>query len=233
MKCIKTYKKKLRLSFELIYGKREAAEQAAHLFKTTKMRLVLALISLVILIFILELDETLIIISLLAAVLIIILPYKKLKEEERAMREGLIYGLEALINEINMLLSAGLSLEASMKKISYNPPDYITIIRLFEHIEEEGELGFSLYVALASFAKLYRNNYMYRFNAALASSGKTGSSSLQTNLNELKNRIISEKRANIRRKAETLSTKLLMPLMLSLLGIFGMLLFPIFQQLTM
>lgn len=224
-------KKAFNLSLELVYGKKHGAVEGELLVKKTKQSLALSALALIVLIFIVEAEVELLGLTSLSIVLLLALPFKKLKEKERAMQDNLTYGLEALINEINMLLSCGLSLEAGMKKIALNPPDYITIIRLFEHIEEERELGFSLYVALASFAKLYRSSYMYRFNAALAASGKTGSSSLQSNLNELKMRILNEKRAMIRRKAETLSTKLLLPLMLSLMGIFGMLLYPIFSQL--
>lgn len=233
MKYLRNLKKEFRLSLELVYGKNRAASEAKGLIKKTKAKALICFVSLTSLVLLFELEAILILFFLLASLLYLLLPYKKLREEERRIKEDLGSGLEALINELVLLLSGGLSLESSMRKISLDPPDYISIIRLFEHIEEERELGFSLYVALASYAKLYKSNYMYRFNAALASSAKTGSSSLISNLNELKTRILSEKRAVLRRKAETLSTRLILPLMLSLMAIFGMLLFPIFQQLTM
>lgn len=232
MNDLKKIDKSLRLLLEIVYGRKNAEKEKKKLLIRTKKTLFFGLMAFFTLIFFIDIQMELLLAYLTAFVLVLILPFKKLKEAELQLKTELSYGLEALINEINMLVSAGLSLEGAMTKISRNPPEYGAIIKLFEHIEEEKEMGFSLYVALASFAKLYKSTYMYRFNAALASSGKTGSSKLETNLNELKNRIISEKRASIKRRAETLSTKLILPLMLSLMGIFGMLLFPIFQQLV-
>lgn len=231
MKILKKWDKNLRLILEIVYGRKNAEREKKRLLARTKSSLLLGSSLFMGMILIFDIEKELLFVYLTALILLLLLPFKKLRESEQGLKTELSYGLEALINEINMLLSAGLSLEAAIMKISQNPPEYEVIIKLFEHIEEEKELGFSLYVALASFAKLYKSTYMYRFNAALASSGKTGSSKLQNNLNDLKNRIIGEKRASIKRRAETLSTKLILPLMLSLMGIFGMLLFPIFQQL--
>lgn len=231
MNRIEKLKKRIRQYAEIVYGRKRADEVAEKIIRELGLRTLISAVVMSLLIIIAEIEISLALLFLIIVSLLTILPLKKLYEEKKYMEETLSDGLEALINELSLLLSAGLSPEASMMRIAGDCPRYAAIERLFEHIEEESELGLSIYVALASFAKLYNSNYLYRFNSALASSGRTGARNLENNLNELKSKIINEKRSGFKRKAETLSTKLLLPLMLSLLGICGMILFPIFSQL--
>lgn len=159
------------------------------------------------------------------------LPIAKLKRAYEEYSADLNRGLESLMQEMALIISTGLSIQDAYSLIAKQKSKLGVMNRLYEHIDEECAKGKTLFTGLASFALLYKNRYLNKLNAILAQSAKSGSCRLSENLKSLSTDMMLERRADLKRRAETLSTKLLMPLMLSLIGIMAMLMVPVFMQL--
>ncbi len=178
-----------------------------------------------------DIEIKMIILLFIGAILAFARPFAVLKREYTEYSKDLYLGLESLTQEITILLSAGINIESAISIIAKAPSTYPVMQRLFEHIGEEKSKGFSTTTALAEFSLIYRNKYLNKFNATILQSNKTGTKRLAENLMNLSKEITAERQANLKRRAEVLSTKLLMPLMLSLIGIMAMLTIPVFMQL--
>lgn len=182
-------------------------------------------------IMLLTLEIQLIGILILSSVLVFLRPYLELRKEYLNFDKNLNQGLESLIQKMIILLSAGMNVDLALSISQKIETPFPVIKKLFSHIEDEKEKGLTQAKALAGFARLYRNKYLNKFNANLVQSNSTGSKRLSENLKRLSEEISAERQNELKRRAEVLSTKLLMPLMLSMIGIIVMIMVPIFLQL--
>lgn len=159
-----------------------------------------------------------------------ILPFNKVKREYRKNESELHLGLENLVNELAILVSSGMSLDASIRLARSERETYEVMKKLYKHLEDATKKGWSINHALLVFGKIYRNRYLNKLNVLISQANKKGPSKQAESLMFLATEMMNERRNQVRKKAETISTKMLMPLMISMVGIIVMIMVPIFLQ---
>ncbi len=179
--------------------------------------------------------ETGFLLSLLLGIggfVIVCKPFVEIRRKYKKNEFELNQGIENLVQELAILLAAGMNPESALRLPRSKRKTYDVMHKLYEHIRTSDEKGLSINSALLSFCKIYRNKYLNKLNILISQSKKKGTSKQTSALSNLAKEIMAERKMLIRKKAETLSTKMLMPLMLSMMGIIAMIMLPIFMQLA-
>lgn len=158
------------------------------------------------------------------------LPFVKLKRYYDRSNAELNIGLENLVNELAILVSSGMSLYAAVEIKRSHRDSYEVMKKLYRHIEESQEKGMNISSSILVFGRIYRNKYLNKLNILISQSNRKGTGKQVEALISLGNEMMNERKSGIKKKAETISTRMLMPLMLSLFGIIGMIMLPIFMQ---
>ncbi len=197
--------------------------------KSLLLFLILSLFTLVLIIFG-NTEGLEILLAIIFTVTMSLYPFSKVKKEYKKNQMDLDIGIENLVQELSILISTGMSLDNSMRIDRKKRQTFDVMIYLFEHIENSEKKGLNISFALLSFNKIYKNKYMNKLNIIINQSKKKGSSKQAEALKNLADEIIADRKMNIKKKAETLSTKMLMPLMVSMIGIIIMIMVPIIMQ---
>ena len=156
--------------------------------------------------------------------------YKKLlKERERKTRQS----YPEFMNELVILVGAGLSLPAAWQRISQDyqkkKKEGGDIDPLYEEIYKESremDAGASMREILESFASHMRFKEARRFAVLLTQNLKRGDAFLVTRLKELNQEAWDLRKKQVREKTEEADTKLLIPLMLMLVVVLIIVLSP-------
>ncbi len=158
------------------------------------------------------------------------LHYKKFIKPREEILESLSMDLESLCKELSILLSTGLSVDDSFTIISKSKNKSRMLQRLVYVIEEEKRKGGSISEAISIFAKYFRSKHLNNLIVIIVATKEKGVNKPSEKLLSLANEIQLERRFELKRKSEKISSKLLLPLMLSLIAIMAMLLVPAFLQ---
>ncbi len=158
------------------------------------------------------------------------LPFTKVKREYEKNEFELNIALENYVNELAILIASGMSLDASIKLNRTNRDTYYVIKKFFKYIEDASKKGLSTNSAILGFSKIYNNKFLNKLNVIISQSNKKGTSKQAESLINLGVEIMNERKNKVKKKAETISTKMLMPLMVSMIGIILMIMVPIFMQ---
>ncbi len=158
------------------------------------------------------------------------LPFVKIKREYEKNDFELNLGLENYVNELAILVASGMSLDASIKLDRSNRKTYYIMQKFFKYLEDANKKGLGINSAILGFSKIYHNKFLNKLNVLISQSNKKGNTKQAEALINLGMDIMNEKKNSVKKKAETISTKMLMPLMLSMIGIIVMIMVPIFMQ---
>ncbi len=172
-----------------------------------------------------------ILLCLTVVILLTALPFAKLKRMYEVNEAELEMGLENLVNELAILVSTGMSLDSSIKIYRRDRSNYYVMDKFYKEIEDADKKGLNINSAILGFGKIYNNKYLNKLNVIISQSSKKGNGKQAEALKNLAVEIMVERRNKVKKKAETISTKMLMPLMVAMIGIIIMIMVPIFMQL--
>ncbi len=170
-------------------------------------------------------------ISFILVVLLSALPFTNLKRMYEVNETELEMGLENLVNELAILVSTGMSLDASIKIYRRDRTNYYVMDKFYKEMEDAEKKGLNINSAILGFGKIYNNRHLNKLNVIISQSKKKGNGKQAESLKSLAIDIMIERRNKVKKKAETISTKMLMPLMVAMIGIIIMIMVPIFMQL--
>ncbi len=156
--------------------------------------------------------------------------YNKFVKDQKEILENMSRDLESLCKQLSILISTGLSIDDCFKIISATKHKSLFLTRLFYMIEHEFKKGGGLIDGVSIFARYFRSKHFNKLIIIIVATKEKGVSKPSEKLLDLANEIQLERRFELKRKSEKISSKLLMPLMLSLVGIMAMLLVPAFLQ---
>ncbi len=176
------------------------------------------------------LSKGIVLISIVLVASLTALPFVKVKREYQKNDIELNLGLENYVNELAILVSSGMSLDASIKLKRTNRETYYVMQKFFKYLEDAEKKGLGINSAILGFSKIYHNKFLNKLNVLISQSNKKGNTKQADALINLGVDIMNEKKNSVKKKAETISTKMLMPLMLSMIGIIIMIMVPIFMQ---
>ncbi len=168
--------------------------------------------------------------SVILIIYIMYFKYKKFIEVKTEILENFSKDLESLCKQLSILLSTGMGVDESFNIVKGTKNTSKMIERLIYMIEEEKRRGGSISDAISIFAKYFRSKHINKLIVIVVATKEKGVNKPSEKLLTLANEIQLERRFELKRKSEKISSKLLMPLMLSLMGIMVMLLVPAFMQ---
>lgn len=221
---------------KLINFSRGVADEACYreffllLVSRTLLYFSLSLLLSVLLLLLTEGSKEGVLLSLGLTATIISLPFVRLKRNYDRNSAELNIGLENLVNELSILVSSGMSLYGAVEIKRSARDSYEVMKKLYRHMEESQEKGMNISSSILVFGRIYRNKYLNKLNILISQSNRKGTGKQVESLISLGNEMMTERKSRIKKKTETISTRMLMPLMLSLFGIIGMIMLPIFMQ---
>jgi tight adherence protein C len=137
--------------------------------------------------------------------------------------------LPIFLQQLSLLLKAGLTIQNSYAfAIKSSKEKHLGIVIAL--IERECEKGSELLLAFGIVADVVSTTAINRLVSLMTQARHTGVHNLSNQLLYLAEDIMKERQLFIRTISEKLSTKMLMPMMISMIGIMALLIFPIFQQ---
>ncbi len=176
------------------------------------------------------LSKSMVLICIILIGILTALPFIKVKREYERNEFELNLGLENFVNELAILVASGMSLDASIKLKRTERESYYVMQKFFKYLEDANKKGLAINSAVLGFSKIYTNKFLNKLNVLISQANKKGSTKQAEALINLGVDIMNEKKNKVKKKAETISTKMLMPLMLSMIGIILMIMVPIFMQ---
>ncbi len=190
----------------------------------------LALILTMLMIFLAGFSKGILLLCLSIITILSILPFSRIKREYQENEFLLDEGIENLVHELAILLASGMSLDSAIwLKRTDRKTDYV-MLKFFKYLQDAKKRGLNINSAILAFSKIYQNKYLNKLNVIISQSKKKGTGKQADALIQLGKEIMNERKNKIKKKAETMSTKMLMPLMVSMLGIIVMIMVPIFMQ---
>ncbi len=156
--------------------------------------------------------------------------YKRFESERAEILRNFSRDLESICKQLSILLSTGLSVDDSFDILSKTLNKSKVLARMIYFIEEEKKKGGSISEAISIFARYFRSKHLNNLIVIIVATKERGVNKPSEKLLNLANEIQLERRVELKRKSEKISSKLLMPLMLSLISIMAMLLVPAFLQ---
>ncbi len=187
----------------------------------------------IVFVFLLDENPKIIALSIISIIAISLSPFAKVRREYKKNESDLDIGIENLVNELSILVSSGMSLDSAMKLKRTDRKTYAVMNMFYKYLENSKKKGLNINASILGFSKIYRNKYLNKLNVLISQSKKKGTGKQAEALIALAGEIMGNRKMNVKKKAETLSTKMLMPLMVSMIGIIIMIMVPVFMQLAM
>lgn len=152
------------------------------------------------------------------------LPYLRLIETEKKNQQMIQSSLPGMITHLALLINTGIVSKNALEKIVANPQNSFELA--FLHRIEMMSKGMSMEHALMPIAQSCYNDFITRLIRILLSEKRNGSEDTYMALLELISDIKKYKKTMILKKGEEVSTKLLLPMAISLIGIIVAMVYP-------
>lgn len=153
-----------------------------------------------------------------------------MKKKAQNIADEILMQCPELFYQMSILVSSGLNIDEVMKNIYENTYEEGAIKNLLDKIYFEIERGESLADAVNVVARDLNIRAINKFSVIVKQMVENGMKKGNEALMELSDDTIGELQFEIRQKAEKLSSKLMLPLMISLGGLMLMLIVPIMMQ---
>lgn len=216
--------------FRILYNLNEYEEKLLSHISALIISVVSALIISLVLISI-RYSESLIFISVSFPIILPIAVDMNVSKKAKERISRINIGLSEMIFQISILVSAGISIQNSVKEVYKIYPQDSDMRMLWDIVYYEVERGRGFLESLASAVEIFRLRNLNKLYNILKSGIEKGISNVSEKLLELAEDCSRDIEFDIRKLAEKLSTKMLAPLMVSLIGIMVMLIIPVVIQL--
>lgn len=163
----------------------------------------------------------------IAALLIYNITYD-LRVKVNTRNENIVIQLPEMISKLSLLLNAGLVLRDAWKIVAFSQKS--EIYKEMQYIQSEMENGKSDSEALRLFSVRCNNNEVKKFVTLLIQNLQIGGKEITQVLKILVEDMWNQKKAIIRRKAQSASQKLLLPAAIIFIGILLLVIVPLFTS---
>ncbi len=169
--------------------------------------------------------------AVLSVALLASLPFVKLRRQYDDMTRDIMRALPMFIYQLAMLIRSGATLEASVYLIHQRLAGDCAMAQLLDKIHLATERGEHLSDAFAVMGELVERREVHHLVLLIGQVAQSGVYRFADQLIGLGDMIMRERQTTIKTISEQLSTKLLLPMMLSLMTIMAILVYPILAQL--
>lgn len=206
-------------------------KEALYLHIATELALMLLAISWLLLSLVGELYRDPVLFMYWAAGLgfIVIWPDYGLKKRGIQKRRYFENHLPALLQQFSLLLGTGMGLEQSFETLLQHYQDPV-MCQMLHLVQRERLASKPLYEAILIWGQLAPSRTVNRFVVLISQSGKHGLKAMAHQMLSLSDEALREQQLAIRTRAEQVSTKMLMPMMLSMVVLMILLIFPVMIQ---
>lgn len=172
--------------------------------------------------------------TLLGGLVLYILKEQDLNQEIEERQDQILLDFPGVVNKLTILINAGMTLNRAWHKIvtdyqTYKKSDRILYEEMV-HVSKELQMGVPEAIALEAFGKRCRSIEVIRLSSILVQNMKRGSHSLTVALKELSVEAWGIRTSNARKLGEKASTKLLIPMAISLVTVLLVVMAPTFMQ---
>jgi len=154
--------------------------------------------------------------NIFLSIFIVFFPDIRLKEDKKAIEEKIMSELPDAFMSLKLLVGAGMTIEKSLENISQYNGLFYTLV---EEVVKNIHLGQSLNQNMMTLAGRCQIQSVTQFCRIMIMDEKNGSYKTQDLLERLCQDLWKQKRALYLKKGEEASTKLLIPMMISLVGV--------------
>lgn len=162
-------------------------------------------------------------------VLLVVWPDYALKKKAAERLRYFENHLPALLQQFSLLLGTGMGLEQSFETLLKHYSDPI-MNQMLSLVQRERLATKPLYEAILIWGQLAPSRTVNRFVVLIAQSGKHGLKAMAHQMLSLSDDALREQQLAIRTRAEQVSTKMLVPMMLSMVVLMILLIFPVMIQ---
>ncbi len=164
--------------------------------------------------------------------LLIILPVLKIKRQYQEHCHQIMKELPAFVQQMALLIKSGSNARQSIDTIYRNSSDKEGIHTLLAHVYFENERGNDFFQSFSLLNEFIHHKSIHHLSLLMGQVKRAGVHQFSTQLIELAELMMTERQTYIRIIAEQLSTKLLAPMMISMVTILTLLIYPIMTQLN-
>ncbi|MCK8060821.1 MULTISPECIES: type II secretion system F family protein [unclassified Fusibacter] len=160
-----------------------------------------------------------------------LVPDFQLKKKYERHIEMIHKELPGFLQQLSLLLKAGATVQNSYAYTAVNCSGNQYMSKMVKLIDRECDKGTELLLAFSVVADVIPTRTVNRLVSLMTQARHTGVHNLSDQLLLLSEDIMRDRQTQVRTISEKLSTKMLMPMMVSMIGIMALLIYPIFQQL--
>ncbi len=168
--------------------------------------------------------------SLISIFLLGSLPFVQLQRNYKEMSYQIIKALPTFVHQIAMLMRSGATVEASVYLIFDRLDQRHALYKILNKVHLARERGEHLSDAFGVMPELLENKEIHHLALLMSQVSRSGVYQFANQLIELGDLIIRDRQTVVKTISEQLSTKLLMPLMVSMMTLMAILVYPILSQ---
>ncbi len=169
--------------------------------------------------------------ALMSPFLFAVLPFSRLKRQYDQTARAIIRALPGFVHQLAMLMRSGATLERSVQIIYARLRPDAPLYTLLTRVQLARERGEGLGDAFRVMPELVQHRAVHHLALLMGQVSKTGVYHFSDQLIELGDLLIRDRQSVVKTISEQLSTKLLVPMMISMMTIMLILVYPILSQL--
>ncbi len=169
--------------------------------------------------------------AIISIFLLASLPFVQLRRNYKEMSYQIMRALPTFVHQVAMLMRSGATAEASVYLIFNQLDKQHALYKVLRKVDLAKERGEHLSDAFGVLPELLENKEIHHLALLMSQVSRSGTYQLAQQLMELGDLIIRDRQTVTKTISEQLSTKLLMPLMVSMVTLMAILVYPILSQL--
>ncbi len=158
------------------------------------------------------------------------LPFVKLRRNYYTMSHDIMYALPTFVYQLAMLIRSGATVEAGVYLIYQRLDQADALTKLLDKVHLATERGEHLSDAFAVLPEMIERREIHHLVLLMSQVSRCGVYHFADQLIALGDMIIRDRQTTVKTISEQLSTKLLLPMMLSMMTIMALLVYPILSQ---
>ncbi len=169
--------------------------------------------------------------ALVSPLLCAVLPFSNLKQQYDQTARAIVRALPGFVHQLAMLMRSGATLESSVKIIYARLGREDALYILLNRVQLARARGEGVGDAFRVMPELVKHRAVHHLSLLMSQVSKTGVYHFSDQLIELGDLLIRDRQSVVKTISEQLSTKLLVPMMISMMTIMLILVYPILSQL--